>query len=67
MQRLIHLASTTTSEKERSDLTVLVDKLTQLRYRDLMGFLRLLWNYCNFHKKYEVCQELTKEEIEPDE
>lgn len=65
MLKLIQLASAASTEKERSDLTVLMDELTYLRYRDLAKFLRLLWAYCDYHKKYELCQELTKEEIEP--
>ena len=66
MQKLIYLASTTTSEKERQDLEALINQLTYLRYRDLASFLRLLWAYCQYHKKYNICSELVQEDIESD-
>ena len=66
MQKLIYLASTATDEKERSDLTQLMDMLHTLRYRDLASFLRLLWAYCQYHKKYNICSELVQEDIESD-
>ena len=64
MQKLIYLASTTASEKERRDLEALINQLTYLRYRDLASFLRLLWAYCQYHRKYDVCRELVREDIE---
>ena len=64
MQKLIYLASTTASEKERRDLEALINQLTYLRYRDLVSFLRLLWAYCQYHRKYDVCRELVREDIE---
>ena len=66
MIKLMKLASETNSEKERNDLTALMDMLHTLRYRDLASFLRYLWAYCQYHKKYDVCRELVQEEIEPD-
>ena len=66
MQKLIYLASTASNEKERSDLEALINQLTYLRHRDLASFLRLLWEYCRYHRKYEVCKELVSEDIEPD-
>jgi len=63
MLRLMQLASTS-SEKERSDLRELMDMLHTLRYRDLTSFLRHLWAYCEHQKKYDICAELTGEEIE---
>jgi len=66
MQKLIYLASTATSDKERQDLEALINQLTYLRYRDLATFLRLLWAYCSFHKRYDVCRELVREDIVSD-
>ena len=66
MFKLIKLASSASSEKERSDLTALINTLHTLRYRDLPSFLRYLWAYCQFHRKYDVCRELVSEDIEPD-
>jgi len=66
MFKLIKLASSASNEKERSDLSALINTLHTLRYRDLPSFLRLLWAYCEYHKKYEVCSELVPEDIESD-
>jgi len=66
MITLMRLASSATSEKERSDLTALMNILHTLRYRDLPSFLRYLWAYCEHHKRFDVCQELTKEDIVSD-
>ena len=64
MIKLMKLASDASSEKERNDLTALMDMLHTLRYRDLPSFLRYLWSYCQYHKKYDVCRELVREDIE---
>jgi len=66
MQKLIYLASSTSNDKERQDLETLINQLTYLRYRDLASFLRYLWSYCQYHRKYDVCRELVSEDIEPD-
>jgi len=66
MQKLIYLASSTDNEKERGDLSALINMLHSLRYRDLASFLRYLWAYCHFHRKYDVCSELVSEDIESD-
>jgi len=61
MAKLVALASSATSEKERSDLTALINDLPQLRQIDLATWLQLLYAYCNYHKKYEVCKEIASE------
>jgi len=63
---LLRLASNASSEKERNDLTALMDMLHTLRYRDLASFLRYLWAYCQYHGRFDVCRELVREDIEPD-
>jgi len=66
MLKLIQLATSATTEKERQDLEALMNILHNLRYRDLASFLRYLYEYCRYHKRYDVCRELTQEEIESD-
>jgi len=61
MAKLVTLASSASSEKERSDLTALINDLPQLRQIDLVTWLRLLFAYCDYHKKYEVCKEIASE------
>ncbi len=64
MAKLIAMAASASDEKERSDLTALINELIYLRHRDLASFLRWLWAYCDYHKKYDICKELTEQEIE---
>jgi len=61
MAKLVTLASNAQSEKERNDLNALINNLPQLRQIDLVTWLRLLYAYCDYHKKYDVCKEIASE------
>jgi len=61
MAKLVVLASEAQNEKERNDLNDLINDLPQLRQIDLASWLQLLYAYCNYHKKYEVCKEIASE------
>ncbi len=65
MMLLVNLAASTSNEKERRDLTSLINELYSLRYKDIPMWLRYLWAYCEYHKRFDVCKEITSFDVEP--
>ena len=53
---LISIASREDDPKRRQELTTLIMKLQYLRYRDLAQWLAMLWSFCNYYDKVEICK-----------
>jgi len=66
-QVLVRIYSNTQDEKERKELDYLISELKNLRYRELARFILDLHHYCKNFNKYEVCNQILKEDIAPGE